>query len=103
MARHYSVRDFFRQMPNALLARYFTARELFNDLDFTAMKEGKPDELFSSWLELPDTKRNEMDSEFREIFEMSCEKGFRSVIICYRCITFAGRLASYARLYGLES
>jgi len=80
MARHYSVRDFFRQMPNALLARYFTARELFNDLDFTAMKEGKPDELFSSWLELPDTKRNEMDSEFREIFEMSCEKGFRAVI-----------------------
>lgn len=23
MARHYSARDFFRQMPNALLARYF--------------------------------------------------------------------------------
>lgn len=23
MARHYSTRDFFRQMPNALLARYF--------------------------------------------------------------------------------
>ncbi len=23
MARHYSTKDFFRQMPNALLARYF--------------------------------------------------------------------------------
>ena len=28
MARHYSTRDFFRQMPNALLARYFQARGL---------------------------------------------------------------------------
>jgi hypothetical protein len=26
MGRHYSTRDFFRQMPNALLARYFAAR-----------------------------------------------------------------------------
>jgi len=31
MARHYSTRDFFRQMPNALLARYFQARGLFGD------------------------------------------------------------------------
>ena len=26
MARHYSTKDFFRQMPNTLLARYFHAR-----------------------------------------------------------------------------
>ena len=26
MARHYATRDFFRQMPNPLLARYFHAR-----------------------------------------------------------------------------
>lgn len=48
MARHYSVKDFFRQTPNALLARYFAARGLFTGLDFSAMKEGKPDELFDS-------------------------------------------------------
>ena len=29
MARHYSNKDFFRQMPNALLASYFQARGLF--------------------------------------------------------------------------
>jgi hypothetical protein len=34
MARHYSTKDFFRQMPNALLARYFYARGLFGDLDY---------------------------------------------------------------------
>ena len=80
MAQHYSIKDFFRQMPNALLARYFKTKGLFSDLDFVAMKEGKPDELFVAWLALPDKQRNAMDAEFREIFEMSCEKGFRAVI-----------------------
>ncbi len=80
MARHYSTRDFFRQMPNVLLARYFQGQGLFGDLDFDAMKEGKPDELFAAWLALPDNQRNAMDTEFRDIFEMSCEKGFRAII-----------------------
>ena len=80
MARHYSTKDFFRQMPNALLARYFQGRGLFADMDFAAMKEGKPDELFTAWLALADGQRNAMDAEFRDIFEMSCEKGFRAII-----------------------
>jgi hypothetical protein len=67
-------------MPNALLARYFQARGLFGDLDFSAMKETQPDELFAAWLHLPDDQRNEMDAEFRDIFELSCEKGFRAII-----------------------
>jgi hypothetical protein len=67
-------------MPNALLARYFQARGLFGDLDFSGMKETKPDELFAAWLDLPDSQRNEMDAEFRDIFELSCEKGFRAII-----------------------
>ncbi len=80
MARHYSTRDFFRQMPNVLLARYFQDKGLFGDLDFAAMKEGKPDELFDAWLALADGQRHEMDAELQEIFEMSCESGFRAII-----------------------
>lgn len=80
MARHYSSKDFFRQMPNALLARYFQGRGLFAEIDFSAMKESKPDELFNAWLALSDSQRNMMDAEFRDIFEMSCEKGFRAII-----------------------
>jgi hypothetical protein len=74
------MRDFFRQMPNCLLARYFQGRGLFGDLDFAAIKETQPDELFAAWLKLPDTQRNEMDAEFQDIFELSCEKGFRAII-----------------------
>jgi hypothetical protein len=80
MARHYSTKVFFRQMPNALLARYFRDRKLFTELDFSVMKETKPDELFDAWLTLPDDQRNSMDAEFQEIFEMSCEKGFLAII-----------------------
>ncbi len=79
MTRHYSTREFFRQMPNALLARYFHARELFHDLDFAAMLESKPEELFTAWLELPDGQRKPMDAEFREIFALSCEKGWCAI------------------------
>ena len=80
MARHYSTKDFFRQMPNALLARYFQERGLFGELDFAAMRETKPDALFVAWLALPEGERNRMDAEFREIAAMSCEKGFRAIL-----------------------
>jgi hypothetical protein len=79
MDRHYSTRDFFRQMPNRLLARYFQDRGLFGELDFAAMRETKPDPLFSAWLALPDGQRNQMDAEFREITALSCEKGFCAI------------------------
>lgn len=80
MTGQYSTKSFFRQMPNALLARYFHEQGLFGDMDFSTMKEGKPEELFKAWLTLPVNQRNKMDAEFRDIYEMSCEKGFRAII-----------------------
>jgi len=80
MARHYSTRSFFRQVPNTLLRRYFTDRGLFAELDFAAMKETRPDALFSAWLDLLEEQRKPMDSEFQDIFNLSCEKGFRAII-----------------------
>ncbi len=80
MAKHYSTKDFFRHMPNALLARYFHGRGLFGDLDFSAMKEGNPDTLFGAWQALPDAQRNPMDAEFRDIFAMCCEKGVLAIL-----------------------
>jgi len=67
-------------MPNALLARYFQRKGLFAELDFGAMKETRPDALFAAWRALPDSQRNEMDAEFQEIFEMSCDGGCRAIL-----------------------
>jgi hypothetical protein len=63
-----------------LLACYFRERGLFDELDFSAMKEIQPNELFAAWLSLSDRQRSEMVAEFQEIFELSCEKGFRAII-----------------------
>ena len=37
MGCHYSTRDFFRQMPNRLLARYFEARGVLAGLELFRM------------------------------------------------------------------
>jgi len=55
-------------MPNALLARYFQARNQFGELDFAAMMQTQPDELFETWLNVTDDPRHEIDAEFLEIF-----------------------------------
>ena len=62
------------------MTRYFTERGLFSDLDFSALKEAKPDALFWAWLALPEDQRKPMDAESQDIFELSCEKGFRAII-----------------------
>lgn len=80
MSRHYSAKHFFRQMPNALLSRFFLERNLLIDFDFSGMKEANPDNLFAAWLALRDDQRSGMDAEFQEIFDMSCEKGFVAIV-----------------------
>jgi hypothetical protein len=79
MPRHYSVRAFFRQVPNALLRRYFQARNLFGDLDFNAMSETRSDALLKAWNDLADDDRKPIEAEFREIFDLSSEKGFVAI------------------------
>ncbi len=80
MARHYATRDFFRQMPNPLLARYFHARGVFADLDIAALPEPQPDALWAAWLTLDDTERHAMDAAFRDIAALSGEKGYRAIL-----------------------
>jgi hypothetical protein len=76
MGRHYSTRDFFRQMPNRLLARYFAARGALAEVDFAALKETRIEPLFAAWLELPEADRNAMEAEFSEMHALSSEKGW---------------------------
>jgi hypothetical protein len=75
MTRHYSTRDFFRQMPNALLARYFSARDVLTDFDFTAIKETRIDTLFDAWMELPEAARVRLETELREICDVAWGAG----------------------------
>lgn len=80
MARHYSTKDFFRQMPNVLLARYFSARGVLQDFDFAAMKETRIEPLFEAWIAIPEAQRAKMEMDLREIGDMSNEKGVKAII-----------------------
>lgn len=80
MTRHYSVKNFLRQMPNALLARYLARQGVLQGFEFAAITETKIDPLFAAWLELPEPQRHGMDAEFAEIFAMSCEKGWLAIL-----------------------
>ncbi len=79
MARHYTTREFFRQIPNALLSRYFITCDGLAEVDFSKLRDVQPDELFTVWLGLPDDRRRFMDAEFRSIFALGCEKGWCAI------------------------
>ncbi len=79
MVRHYTTREFFRQMPSALLARYFVVHQALADGDVLKLKGGRPEELFAAWLLLPEDQRNLMDAECKEIFSLSCESGWCAI------------------------
>ncbi len=84
MAQCCPNKDFFRQMPNALLARYFTTKGLFSELDFVAMKEAKPDELFAACFALPDKQPNAMDAELLEGNWIGVGEGFKGKVSWFR-------------------
>ena len=103
MSRHYSTRSFFRQVPGGLLARYFRGRGLFGELDVARMSETGPEALLAAWGQLPEHRRRELEAEFRQVFEMSSEKGIRTLLdearLCWpegsrELETFIGTLSS---------
>lgn len=61
-----------------MFAPSFKVLGVFGELDLAAVREGKPGAPFDAWLALPNAQRNEMDTGLREIFKLSCEKGFRA-------------------------
>lgn len=79
MAQQYSTRDFFRRMPNALLARYFQQQGLFEDLDFIKMKETKPDALLTAWFALPDDRRVDLEADLRAVHDLGNKKGLVAI------------------------
>lgn len=47
------------------------AGPVFGDLDFSSLKETKPDALFEAWLALPEEHHKPMDAESQDIFELN--------------------------------
>lgn len=80
MAKHYSPRNFFRQVPNKLLAQYFSKHGLMTNIDFSKLSETKIDAVYEEWLRLPEDVRNNHEQQFQEINEMATEGGSKAIL-----------------------
>lgn len=103
MSQDFSSRQFFRRMPNALLARYFQGKGLFADLDFAAMKETKPDALLEAWGALPDATRDACEAELSTVHGLCNESGWRALQDAAREVLQDDESAAFvAKLAALE-
>ena len=74
MAREYQPRQFFRQVPNHLLKRYFDGKNMLSEVNFTKLTETKIEPIHEAWLQLPDDIRNDIERDFREVHDLATEQ-----------------------------
>jgi len=80
MVRSFAVPQFFRQMPNLLLQRYFTHHGLLAGFDFKTMRERSVETLMDAWEKLPRDRRRTLEPQLREIFDLASQKGTLAII-----------------------
>jgi len=80
MARQYSPKNFLRQAPNALLARYFQEKHVLAEVDFTALSETNIGPIYEAWDNLPSETRRSMENDFRNIDDLACGTGIKALI-----------------------
>ena len=81
MAGQYSHRQFFRHIPNALLARYFESNGVQLEVDWGELKGKKGVEtLFEAFTALPEEKQAATEVDFQNINALACEGGIRALV-----------------------
>jgi len=80
MPRHYSPRDFLRQAPNALLARYFHERNLLTDLDIDSLAETDVQPIFEALAALAPELSARVDSDFALVTALADEQGIQAIL-----------------------
>ncbi|MCD6416388.1 MAG: hypothetical protein J7M08_06800 [Planctomycetes bacterium] len=80
MANDYAPKLFLRQAENVLLKEYFTARGELGDIDWDGMAETDVDAVYAAWQALPEDKVEQVEQDFRDIFDLASEDGTRALI-----------------------
>lgn len=80
MANDYAPKQFLRQAEIALIKEYFTARGELGELDWDSMREADADPIHEAWQQLPESSLAQIDSEFRDIFDLATAEGTRTLI-----------------------
>lgn len=80
MSIHYAPKNFFRHVPNRLLAQYFNEQEVLQKIDFAKLNETDVTPIYDAWLALPEEKRNPLEQDFQEIHLMANEAGIKAIL-----------------------
>jgi len=76
MARQYSPTQFFRRVPNILLARYFQEKHsVLQDIAFDKLRDTDVEPIFQAFTALPDDKQAEIEAECQDIDALACQGG----------------------------
>ena len=81
MSRHFSVPKVLRMTPNRLLKEFFSrlGHELLS-LDWRRVGERQVEPLLLTMSWLPRSAQDQIESALAQIFELSCETGWRAVL-----------------------
>lgn len=75
MASQYQHRQFFRRVPNALLARYFETRDVELDVDFGELTKTQVEPIFEAFTALPKKQQAAMEVDFQDINALANDGG----------------------------
>jgi hypothetical protein len=79
MSRAYLLSRFLRQTPNYLLKQYFSEVGLLGTIDFQ-VKDRDIDAMREAIMALPESNRQQIEADFRDIDALASERGFRAMI-----------------------
>lgn len=80
MTRHFQIKKFFREAPNNKLSCYFHEKNLLSDVDFEQLNETDIEPVFKEYISLPMDKRIEIEGDFKDLFTMSYEGGYKTIL-----------------------
>ena len=80
MAAQYSHLQFFRRVPNTLLASYFESRDAVLGVDFAALKEAEVEPILASFLDLAAEQQAEIEAEFQDVDALASEGGVGALV-----------------------
>ncbi len=78
--QQYSLKNFFRLAPKALLDRYFHERWLLTDLDIKSLDENNLESIYQAWLQLSEPDRLKTEDDFRLIDSVADDQGIVAIL-----------------------
>ncbi|MCB1670111.1 MAG: hypothetical protein R3F41_14705 [Gammaproteobacteria bacterium] len=80
MASQYSPLHFFRRVPNNLLSRYFSERNLSLGVDWQKLKPTEMQPVLDAFEQLEDSQQAEVEGEFQDINALAGEGGVTALV-----------------------